>query len=118
MGPSLFAESLGNAVEKSGQEAYFASCDFCFVHFLNQEQVSFFFQFKLIVTVPDVVKMNSRIMYLFTNEFCTPMFSVDPKKWKEFVVWSDKVVIWLVIIKTFGTEDSLTYLVKKAMSSW
>ena len=46
MGPSLFAESLGNAVEKSGQEAYFASCDFCFVHFLNQEQVSFFITFK------------------------------------------------------------------------
>ena len=50
MGPSLFAESLGNAVEKSGQEAYFASCDFCFVHFLNQEQVSFFFNRTSIVT--------------------------------------------------------------------
>ena len=47
MGPSLFSESLGNAVEQSGQEAYFASCDFCFVHFLNQEQVSFWKLLKL-----------------------------------------------------------------------
>ena len=51
MGPSLFAESLGNAVEKSGQEAYFASCDFCFVHFLNQEQVNFFFNKMVVVFI-------------------------------------------------------------------
>ena len=38
----LFEEKKINAYEAHRRPTIFASCDFCFVYFLNQEQVRFF----------------------------------------------------------------------------